>query len=105
MDWLFKRLCSIVYVDYHSPSIAYYDIQNSIVVTYDLSENLDYQENGLTLDMPADVDERRFWGWSCGEPLLEEIGQCWRYCCYYIFWMENGCGIYGCGDEPCSRGC
>lgn len=73
MDWLFKRLCSIImYVDYHSPSIAYYDIQNSIETTYDLSENLDYQENGLTLDMPADVDERRFWGWSCGEPLLEE---------------------------------
>ncbi len=45
----------------------------------------------------------RFWGWACGPEFSTGLSDCYRTCCYYIFWRKNGCSQYGCNDLPGSN--
>lgn len=38
----------------------------------------------------------RFWGWQCGG--ASNLG--FRTCCYYVAWVNTGCGQYNVGHEP-----
>lgn len=51
---------------------------------------------------PINLSIGRFWGWSCSverRPSLDPA-DCYRTCCYKVFWGSVTCSDYTCGEEP-----
>lgn len=46
------------------------------------------------------IKGRKFWGWSCGPEYFLPDGTCIVTCCHHIFWLNNGCDIFTCGNLP-----
>src|SRR5690606_36023626 len=45
--------------------------------------------------------ENIFWGWSCGVEYTDDAEEsCFRNCCYYILWSNQGCSEYYCENLP-----
>ena len=96
---------------------AHYKRDEDKIHSFDFIDNEDFilentkDENGrsfmdidLINNIPPDLEERRFWGWSCGGTYqLEPGGELYRTCCYYIIWLNNGCGEYLDSELPGSN--
>ncbi len=61
-----------------------------------------YLEN---LNEPLETAGKRFWGWSCSVERHPSIqpNDCYRNCCYKVFWRDVTCDDFTCGDEPGSN--
>lgn len=48
------------------------------------------------VNLDPDISNRKFWGTECGPTFSLEEGSCYQSCCYYVFWIENGCEVRTC---------
>jgi hypothetical protein len=96
----------LYFVNYNreSKSLNTIDFLNNEKELIDLSEGLKF-ENFTKIDLIKEIEkvnldpniyQRRFWGKDCGEPYSLEPGSCYRNCCQYILWIENGCNPERC---------
>ena len=81
-------------------------INNCVEATTDILKT----DNNISFDVfkwvneirenPIETNNRKFWGWSCGDSWTLPNGQCYANCCYYVFWGQVYCNVYGCGGLP-----
>jgi hypothetical protein len=96
----------LYFVNYNreSKSLNTIDFLNNEKELIDLSEGLKF-ENFTKIDLIKEIEkvnldpniyQRRFWGKECGGTYSLEPGSCYRNCCQYILWIENGCNPETC---------
>ena len=82
---------------------------NEKLVFDNIDQNTDYvQTSGYDFikvisdrDSDDSQPENIFWGWSCGVEYSDNTEEnCFRNCCYYILWSNQGCSEYYCEKLP-----
>lgn len=46
------------------------------------------------------IQNRTFWGWSCGGTYEIGEGTCFANCCYYVLWIQTRCDVFTCSNMP-----
>ncbi|TRX21337.1 hypothetical protein FNW25_00560 [Flavobacterium franklandianum] len=95
----------LYFIDYkrESQEIKAIDFINNITDIISLKKDNKF-EIFVEIDLIKEIEKvnissasaMKFWGTSCGGGWTTPTGECYKTCCYYIFWMESGCDVVGC---------
>lgn len=96
----------LYFVDFlrNTQEIKAIDFKNNITDIINLKKD-DKFNKFIKIDIIKEIEKvnnnpelanRRFWGTECGVSWTVPTGECYKSCCYYVFWLENGCDVVGC---------